>query len=158
MNNGFRTYLDTLTPKKRDLACEAVREYLKGESEGITKLDNPIKVYELCKDLSFEEEEHAVVLLMGNNFNLKKRVEIGKGGLTETIFDIRMILREALLCNATTITMVHNHPSGNNNPSRMDDDLTMRIKKAGELMRISLIDHVIIAGNSFYSYREMGKL
>lgn len=158
MNNGFKSYLETLTPKKRDLACEAVREYLKGESEGVKILDTPLNVYQLCKDLSFEEEEHAVVLLMGQNYNLKKRIEIGKGGLTETCFDVRLILREALLNNATTITLVHNHPSGNNRPSKQDDELTRRVKNACDLMRIYLVDHVIIANSVYYSYRENGRI
>lgn len=69
-----------------------------------------------------------------------------------------MIMQSALLCNATCIMLCHNHPSGNLNPSRDDDKLTEKIRKACEIMRIYLMDHLIISENGYYSYRERGRI
>lgn len=157
MNTRFTNYLQSLTPKKRYIAKEAIQEYLKGESEDIQIIDNAQKAFVLCQDLQLEEVEHAEVLLLRNNCKLIKRVKIAQGGLTETLFDVRLIMKEALLNNATAIIMIHNHPSGSNRPSTMDNQLTMCVKKACDIMRITLADHVIIA-DDYYSYREQGKL
>lgn len=69
-----------------------------------------------------------------------------------------MILREALLNNATTLTLIHSHPSGNAHPSRDDDRITQSLKKACETMRIYMVDHVIVTEAQYYSYSEEGKL
>ena len=158
MNARFTNYLQTLTPKKRVLAKEAIAEYLKGESEETEKIDSALKAYNLCRDLSLESEEHAVVLLLKHSFKLIKRIEIAKGGITETMFDTRVILREALMNNATVVIMVHNHPSGSVTPSKFDNELTKNAKKACDIMRIHLADHVIIGDGAYYSYREQGEL
>ena len=60
--------------------------------------------------------------------------------------------------NATIMALCHNHPSGNNSPSRLDDKLTERIRKACDIMRIYFLDHVIVCDGSYYSYREKGRL
>ena len=158
MNIRFKNYLDGLTPAKKNLAMEAVKEYLAGESESVQSLVNPMAVYELCKDLSLEDEEHSVVLLCNNNLNLIKKLDMCKGTQTETLFDIRAIIREALLAKATAIYLVHNHPSGSLRPSRFDDDLTRDVRKACEYMRLKFIDHVIICNGTYYSYGEQGRL
>ena len=71
---------------------------------------------------------------------------------------IRIIMREAVLCNATIIALAHDHPSGNTHPSRQDDQLTKAIKDACQLMRIFLLAHVIVCDGAYMSYREEGKL
>ncbi len=158
MNERFKDYLKSLTPKKRDLASEAVAEYLRGESENVNIISSARKVYDVCRDLAVEETEHAVVLLLRQNFKLIKRVKIAEGGLTETCFDIRVILREALLNNSTVIVLVHNHPSGSIIPSSIDNKLTQNAKNACDIMRIHLSDHVIIGNGAYYSYKEHGLL
>lgn len=102
------------------------------------------------------EEAHA--LLMNNRLRLIKAVRLSSGGLTETAVDVRCILREALLNNATALTLIHNHPSGNPRPSRDDDNITQKLKRACETMRIYLVDHVIVTDAQYYSYSEEGKL
>ena len=104
------------------------------------------------------DHEEAHVLLMNNRLNLIKAVKLSSGGLTETAVDVRVILREALLNNATTLTLVHNHPSGNNQASRDDDAITTKLQKAAETMRIYMVDHVIVTATGYYSYREEGKM
>ena len=107
------------------------------------------------QDLQIEESH---VILMNQNYKLIKTVRISQGGITETSVDIRIIMKEAVLNNATIIAFCHNHPSGNICPSRVDDELTRSIKRACDLMRIHLCDHVIIGDCRYYSYREQGKL
>lgn len=104
------------------------------------------------------DHEEAHVLLMNNNFKLIKAVKLSSGGLTETAVDVRIILREALVNNATTLTLIHNHPSGNPCPSRDDDRITATLKQACSTMRLYLIDHVIVTDSTYYSYSEEGKL
>ena len=107
------------------------------------------------QDLQIEEGH---VVLMNQNYKLIKSVRISQGGITETSVDIRIIIKEAVLNNATIIAFCHNHPSGSVCPSRVDDELTKSIKRACDLMRIHLCDHVIIGDCQYYSYREQGKL
>ena len=107
------------------------------------------------QDLDVEE---AWILLMNRNFKLIKSLCVSHGGLSETAVDVRVIMREAILCNATVLAFCHNHPSGNARPSRMDDTLTQRIKEASELMRVHLLDHVIVTDGHYYSYHEEGRL
>ena len=107
------------------------------------------------RDLQTEEFH---ILLMNQNYRLIKSVRISQGGITETCADIRVMMREAVLSNATILAAVHNHPSGCLTPSKCDDTLTMAIKKACELMRIHFLDHVIVTDGAYFSYHEMGKL
>ena len=88
------------------------------------------------RDLQTEEFH---ILLMNQNYRLIKSVRISQGGITETCADIRVMMREAVLSNATILAAVHNHPSGCLTPSKCDDTLTMAIKKACEVMRIHFL-------------------
>ena len=104
------------------------------------------------------EVEQFHILLMNNNYKLIKSVKISQGGITETSVDVRIIMREAVLSNATILAAVHNHPSGSLTPSRYDDELTKSIKCACEVMRIHFSDHVIVTDGAYYSYHEQGKI
>lgn len=104
------------------------------------------------------DTEEAWVLLMNQRFRLIKDVRLSHGGLSETAVDVRVILREALLANATVLTLVHNHPSGNCRPSGEDDRITQKLKRACETMRIYMVDHVIMTDGQYYSYAEEGRL
>ena len=107
------------------------------------------------QDLDVEE---SWVLLMNQNFKLIKAVRISHGGISETAVDVRVICREAILCNATVVALCHNHPSGNNRASGDDDRITQRVEKACQTMRLYFLDHLIITDGDYYSYRENGKL
>ena len=102
------------------------------------------------------EEFH--ILLMNQNYRLIKSERISQGGITEVSADIRVMMREAVLNNATIMAVCHNHPSGSIRPSKQDDMLTQSVKKACEVMRIHLTDHIIVTDGAFYSYHEAGKL
>ena len=139
-------------------ACELGKRRQQESPEERPKLNSATKIYNemhpLMQDLDVEE---FWVLLLNQNHRLIKKVRISHGGITETAVDIRIIIREAVLANATILAVCHNHPSGNLSPSKADDDLTRNIHRACELMRIHFMDHVIITDGQYYSYHELGR-
>ncbi len=112
-------------------------------------------MYTRLADLPTEE---FWALLMNQHYRLIKAVRISQGGITETAVDVRVIMKECVVNNATILAVCHNHPSGNLTPSRPDDELTRAINKACELMRLHFADHVIITDGQYYSYHEQGKI
>ena len=143
------------------IALELGKRLMREESEEQQRLDNAMAIKEymlpFVKDLT---NEVAYLLCMDRNFKLIKRVMLSKGGLTETAVDVRDICKQALLCNATVVALVHNHPSSNCSPSRQDDEITKRVKDGCKIMRLHLIDHVIISSkeSTYYSYSESGEI
>ena len=140
-------------------ACELGKRRQREKAEERKQMSTAADIYEYMhtrmQDLDVEE---AWVLLMNQNFRLIKDVRISHGGITETAVDIRIIMREAILANATIIALCHNHPSNNPRPSKDDDRLTERVQKACETMRIHLLDHIIVCDGVYYSYHEQGRL
>jgi DNA repair protein RadC len=112
-------------------------------------------MHPLLQDCDVEE---FWVLLMNQNYRLIRKMCISHGGITEVAVDIRIIMREAVLANATILAVCHNHPSGNLRPSEMDNQLTSSLQKACQVMRIHLQDHVIITDGAYYSYHEKGRI
>lgn len=139
-------------------ACELRRRAQIEESNNIN-LGSAYGIYNFMKPrIGRLDHEEVWVMLMDNAFNLKKVKKISSGGLTETAFDVRVILKEALLNNSTVIAVAHNHPSGNKRPSKDDDGVTRKLQQACDTMRIKLIDHVIVTDLGYYSFSEEGKL
>lgn len=140
-------------------ACELGKRRAATTAEKREDLGSATAIYNYMhprmQDLDVEE---AWVLLMNQSFKLIKAVRVSHGGITETAVDVRVIMKEALMCNATVMALCHNHPSNNTSPSRLDDKLTERIRKACDIMRVYFLDHVIVCDGSYYSYREKGRL
>lgn len=105
----------------------------------------------------YTREVFAVVFLNQGN-KIKKFEIISHGGLTETIVDIRIIIRKALEYEATQIILCHNHPSGALKPSQADKNVTHRIKESAGLMNIQLLDHFIISDAGYFSFANEGIL
>lgn len=123
------------------------------------EISNAVRVYNYMHPKMMDlDVEEAHVLYMNQNFRLIKSVRIGQGGITSTSVDVRIIMREAVLCNATVFALVHNHPSGSLRPSREDDMLTSNVRKAADVMHLNMMDHVIVTDGNYYSYREQGRL
>ncbi len=112
-------------------------------------------MHPVMQDLDVEE---FWLLLMNQNYRLIRKQRIARGGISEVSVDVRIIIREAVLSNATIVAVCHNHPSGSLRPSSMDDALTTSIQKACQLMRIKFQDHVIVTDGAYYSYHEEGRL
>ncbi len=100
-------------------------------------------------------EEFWVLLLNRNNLVIDKMI-ISRGGITGTVIDVRIIMKMALECLACSIILCHNHPSGNLIPSEADKEITRKIKDAGKLFDISVLDHVIVGNNSYFSFADEG--
>jgi len=82
--------------------------------------------------------------------------DVSSGGISGTVADPRVIFVAALKSNCCGIIVSHNHPSGNLKPSRQDEELTQKIKHAGQLLEIKLLDHVIITSEGYYSFADEG--
>lgn len=140
-------------------ACELGKRRQAEKAEERKSLGSASAIYEYMhpkmQDLDTEE---AWILLMNQNYKLIKAERISHGGITETAVDVRIIIREALLHNATVVAFCHNHPSNNLRPSNDDNRLTQRIKSACDTMRLYFLDHLIITDGAYYSYHEEGKL
>ena len=138
-------------------ACELGKRRQMEAPEERPDLGTATRIYNhmhpLMQDLDVEE---FWLLLMNQNYRLIKKLRISHGGITEVAVDIRIIMREAVLANATILAVCHNHPSGNLRPSQMDNLLTNNLKNACDIMRIHLLDHVIITDGHYYSYHEEG--
>ena len=102
--------------------------------------------------------ERCYVMLLNRMNRVIDHVLIGTGGLTATVVDVRLVIREALMKRATAIAVCHNHPSGNVRPSREDDRLTANLADACKLMNIRMLDHIVITDGEYYSYNDEGRL
>jgi len=102
-------------------------------------------------------EEFWMVTMTRNN-KVTNKVLISKGGMTGTIADPKVIFKAALECNAANIVLAHNHPSGNLKPSQEDLNLTKKLKAAAQLLDIGILDHLIFAGEGYYSFADEGYL
>ncbi|MBR1504912.1 MAG: DNA repair protein RadC [Prevotella sp.] len=140
-------------------ACELGKRRQMETPEERPMLSTATKIYNhmhpMMQDLDVEE---FWLLLMNQDYRLIKKVRIAHGGITEVSVDVRIIMREAVLANATVIAVCHNHPSGSLRPSQPDNDITAALQQACNVMRIRFQDHVIVTDGAYYSYRESGKV
>ena len=104
------------------------------------------------------DTEEFWVLLLNQNYRLIKDIRISHGGISEVSVDVRIIMREAVLANATVLAVCHNHPSGSISPSRQEDQITQTIHRACDTMRLHFLDHLIITDGQYFSYHESGKV
>jgi DNA repair protein RadC len=109
----------------------------------------------ILSDLS-HEEFHVMFLNRANRVIKSER--ISAGGVAGTVTDVRLILKSAIQLLASGIIISHNHPSGNTSPSDSDVRITQKIKEAGALIDVQLLDHIIVAGREYYSFADNGAL
>jgi DNA repair protein RadC len=106
-------------------------------------------------DLSHEE---FWILLLNRSNRVIDNIRISQGGISGTVIDVRLILKNALDRLASSLILCHNHPSGNLKPSDADIKITTKIADASRTMDIQLLDHLIIADNSYFSFSDEGLL
>ncbi|WP_347053625.1 JAB domain-containing protein [Flavobacterium olei] len=102
--------------------------------------------------------EQFKVLLLSQSNKVLGIYEASSGGIAGTVVDIRLLFAAALKANAVGFIITHNHPSGNTVPSEADKGITRKIKSAGELLDIKLLDHLIVTADSYYSFADEGAL
>jgi DNA repair protein RadC len=109
----------------------------------------------LMEDLPHEE---FWILFLNRANRVTGKMKISQGGVSGTVTDVRIVMKKALETLASGLVICHNHPSGNNSPSDADIRITRKIKEAGALMDIQLLDHLIITGKDYYSFADNGAL
>lgn len=117
-------------------------------------LNNSIDVYNLMKYLAHDTQEQLYCLSLNNKLGLIKKSLIYIGTVDQISIHPREIFKEALKANASYVILVHNHPTGNANPSKADLFTTKELIKASQIMNIEILDHIIIGKNEYYSYKE----
>ena len=124
------------------------------------RVDNPQKAAELVRNLFMEDADREYLVVCCLDAKLKPlSIEIAAiGSLNQCMVDPRDIFKNAVLSNSANILIYHNHPSGEAEPSMDDERVTKRIKEAGELLGIPLVDHIIIGKDCTFSFREAGRL
>jgi DNA repair protein RadC len=109
----------------------------------------------LLSDLPHEE---FWILFLNRSNKVINRMKLSQGGISGTVTDVRMVMKKAIEYLASGIIVCHNHPSGNLNPSESDTRITQKIKEAGSIMDIQLLDHLIISDKDYYSFADNGIL
>lgn len=120
------------------------------------KLNNPQKIVDMMNSVYHANictEEYVWLLALNGNCKLIGTFEVSHGLMDASLVSPRETFIKLLLCGANKFVLVHNHPSGNCYPSTEDKKTTERMRKAGELMNITMIDHIII-GDDYYSFQE----
>jgi DNA repair protein RadC len=103
---------------------------------------------------TLELTESFIVLYLSKQNNTIGWIKISQGGISGTVVDIRLIFATALKCAASSLIIAHNHPSGNLKPSSSDINITKKIKEAGKLFDIELLDHLIFSSDSYLSMSD----
>lgn len=135
--------------RRRNLAMLPDADHIKS-SKDVAEIFKP-----LLSDLLHEE---FWVLFLNRSNRVIDRLKLSQGGISGTVTDVRIIMKKAVEHLASGLIVCHNHPSGNLNPSESDSKITNKIKDAGNLMDIQLLDHIIISGNDYYSFADNGLL
>jgi DNA repair protein RadC len=108
--------------------------------------------------LSDLPHEEFWILFLNRSNRVIGRMRLSQGGISGTVTDVRMVMKKAIEYLASGIIVCHNHPSGNLNPSESDARITQKIREAGQLMDIQLLDHLIVTDKDYYSFADNGSL
>lgn len=123
------------------------------------QINSSKKAFELLYPILGElPHEEFWIIHLNNSNKVIRYLQLSKGGITGTLVDVRLVLKQALELNATSLIMAHNHPSGTLKPSDSDRKLTLKIKMACESLDIKVLDHIIIAEKAYFSFADSGIL
>lgn len=140
-------------------ALELGRRRRSAEALEKKKITSSTSVFELMQPKIGElPHEEFWILYLNNSNKVIQEIPLSKGGITGTLVDVRIAYKQALQLGATATILVHNHPSGNLNPSAADKQLTQKFKTAGDSLDIKVLDHIIVTENSYFSFADEGLL
>jgi DNA repair protein RadC len=130
----------------------------KAKQKDLPKVTQSNDIYNYCKEIwtDIEYVEKFVILLLNKNLKILGWKLVSQGGVSGTVVDPKIIFQTALKANASCIVMIHNHPSGNLDPSREDKKITKKIYEGGKILDIQLIDHLIISKEGYCSFIDKG--
>jgi len=112
----------------------------------------------LRSEMETYDREHLLLVCLNNRSQPINVSTVAIGGLSGATFEVANIYKTALLSNAKYIILAHNHPSGDPSPSEDDFNATRKVREAGELLGIRLLDHIVVGNGNYYSFAEGGKL
>ncbi len=122
------------------------------------RFSSPLQVFEMFRDLVIETKEHFLCLHLDGKNRIICLDRVSVGSLNQSVVHIREVLKSTLLSSAAATILIHNHPSGDPSPSNEDLAITRRLKEAGELIGIPVLDHIIIGDGQYVSLAERGLL
>ncbi len=123
------------------------------------RYSQPQEVYQHFRGrLADRKRELFIVLLLDSKNRLLREVQISEGSLTASIVHPREVFAAVVRESAAALLLVHNHPSGDPTPSREDREITLRLKEAGELMGVRVLDHIVIGSEGYVSFADRGLL
>ncbi|WP_282112832.1 RadC family protein [Maribacter stanieri] len=136
-------------------ALEIGRRRRGEDAAKIEKICSSKDVYEILQPLLGDlEHEEFWILFLNNSNKVLHKAQLSKGGITGTLVDVRIVMKQALELGAVAIILAHNHPSGTLRPSAADKQITQKIKVASETLDIKVLDHLIITQKSYYSFAD----
>lgn len=140
-------------------ALEVGRRRRGGEGEKISKVSSSKDAFDLLYPTmgDLEHEEFWIIYLNNSNKVIQKN-QLSKGGITGTLVDVRLVLRQALELGSVGIILAHNHPSGTLKPSEADKQITKKLKVASEALDIKILDHLIVTQHDYFSFADEGIL
>jgi len=142
-----------------EAVMELIRRYNAETPAELPLVRDSKDIYNIIKpQIAHLDHEEVWVVIMDRRHRVCKLFQASKGGWAASLFDIKIIIKEALLENASAIALCHNHPSGNMAPSPQDDAITRKCADACRTMEISMLDHLIVSPHAFYSYADEGRL
>ena len=122
------------------------------------RLTSPDKVAKACVDyLGNYDREHFIVILLNTKARIIGVNTVSIGSLNASIVHPREVFKPAVILGAASVILVHNHPSGDPSPSQEDLEVTKRLADAGRILGITVLDHLIIGDNCYFSFKERGK-
>lgn len=134
-------------------AMELGRRRRAEEAIELKKITSSKTIFELMQPIIGElPHEEFWVLYLNNSNKVLSKSQQGKGGITGTIIDVRLVFKAAFELGATALVLCHNHPSGNLKPSEADKQMTKKLKEAGKHLDIQVLDHVIVGENGYFSF------
>ena len=140
-------------------ALELGRRRKNEEVSELAKIVSSKTIFDIMQPLIGDlNHEEFWVLFLNNNMKVLHKSQLSKGGMTGTVVDVRIIFKMALENNATSIILVHNHPSGSLKPSEADINITKKISAAGFTLDVLVLDHVIITENAYFSFKDEGRI
>jgi len=146
-----------ISPAKADILTAAIELAKRGLHKGIgimPAISTPKDVLPLLSDIKDQKKEHFVALYLNARNQVISREIVSVGSLNASLVHPREVFAVAVLSSAASLILCHNHPSGDVAPSREDIDLTRRMRQAGDIMGIEVIDHLIVGSERFLSMRE----